>query len=208
VATATNGSTNLRERIKFELNRPIEVTIEGEGVEQAGTYGIEYRYMLADRKIMWVQPDAHYAIDRIHQSGTTWPFTVEICHRKDGRKAATWEVVHLEDEPQQPAARPRPASQQPAARPEPTPAMPAASRALPLSNGPANGDPPAASQPDPRVATEVGNVDLYTCMCAAIRVAAAAEKFAAQIGRSLAFETADIRAMAASLYIENRGARR
>jgi hypothetical protein len=42
---------------------------------------------------------------------------------------------------------------------------------------------------------------LYTSLCAAIRTAAAAEEFATSIGRRVAFETADIRAMAATLYI-------
>jgi len=49
---------------------------------------------------------------------------------------------------------------------------------------------------------EAGNQALYTCLCAAIRTAAAAEKFAASIGRPLAFETPDLRALATTLYIE------
>ena len=47
------------------------------------------------------------------------------------------------------------------------------------------------------------STSLYTCLAAAVRVAADVEKFAASIGRPLSFTTPDIRAMGASLYIEH-----
>jgi hypothetical protein len=49
---------------------------------------------------------------------------------------------------------------------------------------------------------------MYTALCAAIRTAAAAEDFARQIGRAVAFETADVRAIAATLFIHAEGASR
>jgi hypothetical protein len=189
-------SSNLRERVSFELNRPLEVTVESPGVQQNARDGAkEYRYFLAGRRVMWVGEAVH---DAIENAGPL-PLTFEITHRKSGRAAATWEVVHLVDEPDSsqaaPAARPRAASQ-----------PPAASQPVPRELAPPFGGMPGGL-PDPREATDVGNTSLYTCMCAAIRVAAAAEKFSQQIGRPMAFETSDVRAMAAALFIHGKGRR-
>ena len=95
------------------------------------------------------------------------------------RKGDQWETVHVVDEPATPP--------QPAARPTPPPAPPAAHAPA------ATGEPYSAS--------------MYTALCAAIRTAAAAETFARQIGRAVAFETADIRAIAATLFIHAEGGR-
>lgn len=52
------------------------------------------------------------------------------------------------------------------------------------------------------------SASLYSALCAAIKVAQAAEQFGQQIGRSVAFETSDIRAMAATLFIHATGGSR
>ena len=49
---------------------------------------------------------------------------------------------------------------------------------------------------------------MYTALCAAIRCAHAAEQFAQHIGRPLALESGDIRAMAATLFIHATGGNR
>jgi hypothetical protein len=46
---------------------------------------------------------------------------------------------------------------------------------------------------------------MYSALCAAIRCAQAAERFAAETGRAIAFETGDIRAIAATLFIHATG---
>lgn len=76
------------------------------------------------------------------------------------------------------------AAAQPAHRTEPTP-RPAAQQSFP------------SDQPF--------STTMYTCYCAALKVAAAVEAFGTSIGRPLAFKTEDIRAMGTSLYIDARG---
>jgi hypothetical protein len=180
-ATSSNSNSNLREKIAFTFNLPYEVTLEGQGVEQEGRNGPEYRYFLSGRRIMWVPPEAHALIQRA-TGGEPTGESFEITRHKTGKDSATWEVVHLDDSAPEVAYAPPPA--------------PAEQRkASPLA-------PPASPPPAPaEAANGPMSSTLYTALCAAIRTAAAAEKFAQSIGRQVAFETADIRAMAATLYI-------
>jgi hypothetical protein len=143
---------------------------------------MEYRYMLEGHAIMWVPEEAHRAIVR---TGAAFPLAVEITKHRNG-----WEVVHLVDEPaaangygQASPTSARPAQPQPAARPARGP-LDTAQQQLPHTPG---------EQPY--------SASMYTALCAAIRTAAGAEKFAQEIGRPVAFDTADIRAIAATLFI-------
>jgi hypothetical protein len=175
---ATADSRQLREPVRFDPNVPQTVTIESTGTAQPGRDGPEFRYMLEGGKIMWVAEEAHKQIERAKRTDPQGD-TFTITKRKSGRAAATWEVVQHADEPQ-PAPAPRPA--------------PAAALAPPRqAQLPAQGEPYSTT--------------LYTCLCAAMRDAQAAEAFAAQIGRPVAFETADVRAMAATLFIHATGGR-
>lgn len=101
------------------------------------------------------------------------PATFEITKGKNG-----WLTVHLADEPAPPQPAPRPA---PPARTGP---LATQQEQLPHMPG-----------------EEPYSASMYTALCAAIRTAAAAETFARQIGRAVAFETGDIRAIAATLFI-------
>jgi hypothetical protein len=188
-AASSSNSSNLREKIAFSFNLTYKVTCETQGTEQEGRSGPEFRYFLEDRKIMWVPPEAHEQIQRA-TGGEPTGESFEITRRKTGRDSAAWEVVHVADElpdfappealqPRAPARRQ--ATPAPAARPAAQ--APAAAPATPPANGPMS-------------------ATLYTALCAAIRTAAAAEEFARQIGRAVAFEASDIRAMAATLYIQ------
>jgi hypothetical protein len=181
---ATAAATNLRERIPFNFNLPYELTLESSGTEQEGRNGSEFRYFLEGRQIMWIPPEAHALIMRA-TGGEPIGETFSITRRKTGRGAAEWEVVHHDDSPPDPEPAP-PAQRQQAPAPQPT-ARPAAQPAA--ANGPMSDT-------------------LYTSLCAAIRTAAAAEAFAQSIGRPVAFETSDIRAMAATLYIHTTGGAR
>jgi hypothetical protein len=183
MATAAAATPQqLRTRITYRQDQTQAVRVEAPGVEQAGVKGLEYRYMLAGHGIMWVPPAVHAAIQAA--TNGNYPADFEITKRRGDQ----WETVHVEDEPAappQPAARPAPPA--PATRPAPQAATPDAQ--APALNG------------EPYSAT------MYTALCAAIRTAAAAETFARQIGRAVAFETADIRAIAATLFIHAEGGR-
>jgi len=192
------SSSTLRERITFDANTTVTVILDGIGTEQAGREGPEYRYFLQQHRIMWVPPEVHAQIER---AGGNTGSTFEITKKKHGRYAATWEVVEVADEPPSAgygeASPTRQANPQPAAaRPAPTPVKPAA-----------NGNTSTRQQQLPETSGEPFSASMYACLCAAIRVSAEAEKFAQQIGRPLAFETGDIRAMAASLFIHANGGR-
>lgn len=186
---AAAAATNLRDRVAFNFNEPQTITLEGEGVEQAARDGSsEFRYKLEGNRIMWIAPEAHVQILRaIADDPTAQAFT--ITRRKSGKGAATWEVVQHSDEP----ATWTPPDRQPA------PPARTTSQAKPGAL------PPQMQQPAPTAANGPMSDTLYTSLCAAIRTAAAAEKFAAEIGRPLAFETSDIRALAATLYIHATG---
>jgi len=187
-AAATN---NLRERISFRQDVPQEVTLEGNGTPtpQEGRDGItEFRYFLQGRKIMWISADAH---TRIAQAQAGEGATFAISKHKAPKP---WSVVHIEDEPA--TAQWQPPDQQPAARPAP-PAPPARPRQEASA-----GQPQQAAMP----AEAPYSTHMYTALCAALRVAAAAEDFARKnLNRAVAFETADIRAIAATLFIHATG---
>lgn len=180
---ATPAQT-LRDRITFTINQPVEIQLDRDGNPTASTArdgSEEYRYFLAQHRIMWVPAEVHAAIQRA-DGGDSACFALT-----KHRAPKPWTVIQLEaDEPQQPAARPAPA-------PAPQPPTPAARRAP---------DMPAQRHINE---PESDNGPLYTALCAAIRTAAAAERFGASIGRPVAFETGDIRAMAATLFIHQTG---
>ncbi len=175
------AAQQLRDRITFDMNQPIEITLDRDGnpTESTARDGSpEYRYFLNGHRIMWVPEAVHEAIQRAN-GGDMASFAIT-----KHRSPKPWTVIHLDaqepgygysNEAAPPQAPPIP--QQPAARPTPTPAPQDAADSSPM----------------------------YTALCAAIRTAAAAEKFAASIGRPLAFETSDVRAIAATLYIHSTG---
>jgi len=230
MATATYQP---RDRVTFEMNAPVEVRLDGDGMPTASTGrdgNPEYRYFLSGHQIMWVPDAVHAAIDRA-QAGDGAAFAIT-----KHRSPKPWTVVHLDaDEPEPAAAQtPTPISQPRSIKPRPAPTTPAPPCVLCHSDAtqqigqrlycdahaprPEYSAPqqpaqtrPEASQPAPAHKTEPASSNaanqpystaLYTCLCAAIRTAAEAERFAQSIGRPLAFETGDVRALAATLYIE------
>jgi hypothetical protein len=204
------NAANLRERVTFRQHQTVTATLDGPGVEQAGREGPEYRYMLDGHRIMWVPPAVHEQIWRALGSNReqAYPATFEITKTKPGNP---WLVVHVADEgpdangygaasPTQQRGNlnqpPPPAAMEPAAaaaRPAPTPAPRAAIA--------------SAQAPLPDTDHTPYSASMYTALCAAIRTAQAAEKFGAEIGRPVAFETSDIRTIAATLFIHATGGR-
>jgi hypothetical protein len=138
--------------------------------------------MLQGHRIMWVPDQVHRDIERAVAGQLS--ATLEITKAKAG----PWLVVHIVDEPQPaPAARPAPRGVPARA------AGPLATQQEQLAHMP--GEQPYSAS-------------MYTALCAAIRTAAAAEVFAREIGRAVAFETGDIRAIAATLFIHATGGSR
>jgi hypothetical protein len=173
---ATAAAPQLRQRISFRNNQTQTVTLEAPGVEQNGINGPEYRYRVEGNAIMWVPPEVHQAIE---QARAGWPAEFEITKTPKG-----WLTVHIANEPPAPQPAPQPA---PTATREPRPGA--------LTGNPQQQS--TAHQPgeEPYTAT------MHSALCAAIRCAAAAEDYARSIGRALAFETGDVRAIAATLFI-------
>jgi hypothetical protein len=193
MATAAAATQQLRERISFRQDQPTDIRLEGTGnpTEQPSRDGTpEYRYFLADRKIMWVPAEVHELIQRA-DSGQQAQFAIT-----KHKAPKPWTVIAIEDEPL--AARYAPEHRAPAPQPAPREAadlrkqlQPAPQAALPLAEAE---DPYAASY--------------YTCLCAAVRIAANAEKFGQQIGRALALDSQDVRTIATTLFIHATGGSR
>ena len=175
----------LRERVSFEWNVATTVVLEGTGYQQDGRTGPEYRYFLGGNRIMWVPPEVHAQIQRLNAAAGS---ELVITRHKTGRNAATWTVQEVAEEPAQPEPATPPRSSRPAARPAPEPRSTATQQQR-------------IPEPDGAITS------MYAALCAAIRIASEAEKYAQQIGRPVAFETGDIRAMAASMYIHATGGR-
>lgn len=203
-AAATNGP---REKVTFTYNVPQYVILDGPGTEQASSDGApEYRYFLRDRKIMWVPPDAHAAIVRaVGDSGQFHGAEFQITRCKRGRSAATWTVEQIAEEP--PAAQELAnTSTAPQSRPAPAGDYERTAQGWTYREPPRPAPTPAPAAPQQQQQQQQpANDAMYTALCAAIRTAAAAEQFAAQIGRPIAFDTADVRAIASTLYIRATG---
>jgi hypothetical protein len=188
------AAQQLRDRIAFEPNVPVEVSLDRDGnpTETTARDGSrEYRYFLGNHQIMWVPEPVHQAIQRA-DAGEHAQFAIT-----KHRAPKPWTVIHLDA--QEPAAPP-PAAHRPAAR-QTTDDRAAAAIATAETERALTEARQSATAP-----ANLGiGIPMYTALCAAIRTAAAAETFAAQIGRPVAFETGDIRAMAATLFIHQTG---
>jgi YD repeat-containing protein len=188
----------LRERVMFDMNVPVEIALDRDGNPTESTArdgSAEYRYFLFGHRIMWVPEAVHTTIQRA-QAGDGAQFSVT-----KHRAPTPWKVVHIE-------TNAPPTGHGYSNAPSPTPAAPPVQQQQqPAAAPPAAAPRPALDAPAQRHIDEPAsdNGPMYGALCAAIRTAAAAEKFAASIGRSIAFETGDIRAIAATLYIHATG---
>jgi len=194
----SSAAQPLRDRISFGTNQPTEIQLERGGSPSESTArdgSSEYRYFLAHHQIMWVPEDVHQAIQR-DQAGPDGQFAVTkhrapkpwtVIHLDATEPAAGWTAPDQQPAPPAPPARPAPAPvAAPRPRQEPTPAQPQ-QQSLP------------AEQPF--------STSMYSSLCAAIKTAQAAEEYGQHIGRPVAFDTSDIRAIAATLFIHATGGR-
>jgi len=174
---STNG-TGLREKVQFQTNVPVLLTLDhDDGQTATGRFGDQFMYTFdSGQRIAWLDPHVR---DLILSTCARKGDQIAITKRetKDGhRKAVRWEVQKVEEEPAPPPAAPK----QPTAQaPQPAP--------LPQAPG---------YTPNPTTLTGA--------LTAAINAARSAEIYAASIGLALRFTSEDVRAMAATLFIDRR----
>ena len=189
-----------RQKVTFAPNIPTQVVLDSEPTMQQNASGAEeWRYFLAGEQIMWVPLEAH---QQIQDAGAVEGDSVVIEKRKRGKEAANW-IVTTEPEPDARQAL-RNATTAPASR-QPAPPRPTrGDNALP-ARGLAADPIPQPPTPDARQAVEesLTAADLLAgALAAAIDAATEASDYARRKGLALAWTAADIRAMAATLYIE------
>jgi hypothetical protein len=216
---ATNGTQ--REKISFAtMTSPAMLTLESEGKEAPGRFGLQYLYFFDRGRVSWVEPEIH---DKIQQSGAHAGDTIKVARhetRVGNRRGPLAWTVHLQtqqqDEPPEAAEEAdRRMHQPPPMYQEPTaPARPAASQPAPQSR-------PLASQPAPRTATtpaqgaaaeqhplSTRTAAMAAALAAAVDAAATAESYAEAHGKRITFSSEDIRAIAATIYIGAPGGAR
>jgi pyruvate/2-oxoglutarate dehydrogenase complex dihydrolipoamide acyltransferase (E2) component len=170
----------LREKVEFPLNVPREVVLQyGDGVEQNGRYGPQFRWSLEGDKIMWVDP----AVDeQLHKLGAKPGAAFLITKRelKQGaRRATSWSVERAAKENTATGGAP----------------------AVNVSATPATEPTKNAVQPQANTGEPVSSFGLEAALSAAIIAAQKAEKYAADHNYSLRFTAEDIRAFANTLLI-------
>jgi hypothetical protein len=171
-----------REKVTFDPNVPVTVTLEFDGGKQVqGRYGPQFLYWLDGQRSMFVDANVH---EQIRATGAVAGDTLEITRRKKGR-ADEWEVVHILDEPGQAAAPPPP----PQTR-RPSSPVPAAATA-----------PRPTQQPAPAPITRA-TTDLTAAFCQAIDALTEAREYGRRAGLDLRWDTGDVRAVAISIYID------
>lgn len=175
-----------RERITFQSGIPVVVTLDyaaDHGKQVTSRSGeTEYMHTFGD-KIAWLNEDANRALASTYADAGT---QVAIVRRGRTLETSTWEAEIVAT----PKAATPPRAPQ-ATRPAPRPSEPAQSIAA---------TPSQAS----RIPADAAEVALTTAYMHAIEVAITAQAYAAERAMHIAFDAADIRAMAATIYISAR----
>ena len=205
-----------REKVSFEPNVPVPVTLEfDDGVPVPGRFGDQYQYFLGDEKIMWVDPPLR---DKIRATGAAAGDEVYITRqetRQGRRKSVDWVVERVEDEPAGDMPLPPPPDDDPEAalaestrrfvsEPAPAPAPKPAARAQQRSAPPARAAAARAAEPPTPAPL---HSPITACLTEALAAVRTVEDAAAASGRPLVFSTADIRALAVTLYIRRQEGR-
>jgi hypothetical protein len=182
----SSTADGLRERLSFDAG-PQTVTLESDdGRAVTGRDGgTEYMYTFTGRKIAWLPPAARDAIQRIRaRRGDMITLT------RHGRgQAARWEAERYDGtESGAGAGEPRKST------PPPTP-----------PNGPSQSTPAAPAHGIP---ADLAETEMLRTYMHAVNVALAAQAYARERGLHIAFAAEDIRAIAATLFIQSQQARR
>jgi hypothetical protein len=210
-----------REKVEFPANIPTVVELDGIGTLQASKSGDdEYRYFLRSNRIMWVPPAVH---EQLESAAANSGDVFEICKRQaKARAPITWTVRPAET----PVAGHGYSNQadthhdvripgqgwttREGPRPQLTPQRAAtAAAAYPPPILPAQRPQPAAPQRGP-LAANTPELPLTAAdrMAAALRDAIDLIRGAASYEPSIAWTSSDVRAIAATIFIEqSKGAR-
>lgn len=185
-----------RQKVTFAANIPTQVVLDGAGELQPSNNGAEeYRYFLAANRIMWVPPEVHRQIE--HQQAREGD-CLTITKSKPGKAAAQWIVEQSADEPNYGySGSPSPTRSTPPVRETTDDRVARALASIPPPQQRPALAPPQAEAP-------LTTTDrLAGALAAAIDAATEASIYAARKGLTLAWNAGDIRALAATLYIEH-----
>lgn len=183
-----------RTKVTFPANIPTQVILNTLGDLQASASGEdEYRYFLDPDQIMWVPPNVHQAI---HAEPIGAGDAITITRHKRGKEAATWTVEHdSQAERAQAKAHGYSHAPSPTAPPQRQPAA-QAPPARPLASAPQR----TAPQPAVGLADELP-ITAADRMAGALRDAIDLTRGARQYEPSIQWTAADVRAIAATLFI-------
>jgi hypothetical protein len=197
-----------REKINFAtMPSPALLTLESEGEEAPGKFGLQYRYFLGAGQITWVDPPIH---DLIQQAGAHAGDTIRVSRhesRNGNRRGPLLWSIHMatkrEDEPPEADEFDRhlQSQPQPAAQARPTQPQAAPPTRATASRQPAAPTPPAAAPAATEAHPVSASAQLALALTEAIDAARSAESYAEAHGTRISFGPEDIRAMALSIYI-------
>ncbi len=214
----------MSEKVEFQPNVPTPVVLAYDSPLNAPSKRggpMQYAYSLEGDRIMYLDEDPH---NQIQSSGAKRGDQLEITKkvvRHAGKNIINWEVIHVDTDyqPGDPEGYPDTVDDDDRDDDEPTPAPPPR-RTPPPPPPPAaakstksNAVPPAratrpngnAATPPPIRKTEAA-MEMCAALCAAIDAAAEAESYARKKSLTVEFGAEDIRAIAATLFIQhNKG---
>ena len=168
----------------------LQLACPPEGTQREGQYGVDYEYILNnDQAITWLPKDAR---DAIVQSGAQEGDEISLQKIKRGRQTI-WTVERIADETTKHETKPKPP-----AKPDPLKQQAALAQHIAQQTKPA---PTPAAKPEPH---RPGAQLLAGALCAAIDAATYAAEYARSKGLALSWDAGDIRALAATLYIDSR----
>jgi hypothetical protein len=177
-----NGNTTAPEDngiIKFAFNTPVRVSLKyGEGKLVEGRYGDQMLFSCTDGRRFFVPPPVGKEIAALGVRPGE-PITITKCEVTEGRKRSAAYQIDRDTTASPPV-------------PSPPAAQPAAAQ---ISSAPAPASPEAHSL----------RRLMYDHYRAAIDILVEAEKYGKAKGLALEFNAEDVRALAATLFIERRG---
>lgn len=200
-----------REKVEFPANIPTVVELDGIGTLQCSKSGDdEYRYFLRDNRIMWVPPAVHEQIAAAEgNTGDAFQITK---HQAKARAPIQWEAQLIEQRPgtgysnQPPAAAPAPRPQRDLRAAAYARDAREASHHQPTSQAPHQAGAREYQPPQPAAQLAADAREYATGpadrMAQALKDAIDLTRGAKQYAPELAWSTADVRAIAATLFIE------
>lgn len=194
----------MAEILRFETNVPVEVALRfSDGKHVEGRYGDQVMYSLEDERIVYVPPIVEHKIQGL-RIGKGEPF--EICKaevKRGNRRSIEWRVSRVDAPTQQ-------VPQQPVSRPAAAVSVPdyqnTANNANSSTNGKVNGHANEVTKPNGLSVVDISSGgcvrDMDQALRAAVEIAQRAEAHATALNYSLQFNSADVRAIGLTLFIQ------